>query len=643
MSITSELNQTLAEAFRAGGFEASAARAVRSQRADLADFQCNGAMAAARAAGKPPRAIAEDVAARLQTRRDLFAEVSVAGPGFINMRLLDSYLGAQAGALLDDPGQGYDPAGRKPRRVVIDFSGPNIAKEMHAGHLRATIIGESLQRILRFAGDDVTSDAHFGDWGTPMGMIIAELARQQPSLPYFDPAITSGYPAEPPVDIESLSALYREASARHKADRATADASRAATVGLQNRRPGYMTLWRHFRDVTFAAVRRNYGRLGIHFDLWLGESDTADLQREIVAELRASGIAVESQGALVIPAGEAPSNTPRPPLILEKSDGGYMYGTFDIATVVQRVRDLHPELIVYVVDIRQAQHFEQVFAAVKLAGYARGVEFVHAANGTINGKDGKPFKTREGGVIRLEELLDIAHAKAMEELPASSETGMPAEALERLAEQISVAAIKFQDLKNNRLSDYIFDVDSFTKFEGKTGPYLQYAVVRCNAILAKAGNLTTTSSFLAGALSSSSPVSSSSAKAADLFHIETHSAADPRVEPEDDRTGLNQVILSNPAERALALELLGFPAALEAAAAGYEPSVIAEHAFVAAQAYSTFYASSPVLTEADPALRASRMRLVAIVRRHLTLCLDLLGIEAPQMMPNRRSTAGETA
>ena len=464
------LNQTLSEAFAGGGYDTAHARAVRSQRADLADYQCNGAMAVAKAAGKPPRAIAEDIAERLKAHTDLFAEISVAGPGFINMRITDAALGASAGALLDDPHQGYDPTAHESRRVIIDFSGPNIAKEMHAGHLRAIIIGESLQRLLRFAGDQVTSDAHFGDWGTPMGMIIAELQRQQPGLPYFDPAITGDYPAKPPIDIEGLSALYREASMRHKEDTAIADASRQATVDLQNKRPGYIALWQHFRDVTFAAVRRNYGRLGIHFDLWLGESDTADLQRRIVEELSANGTAVESQGALVIAMEETETNTPKPPLILRKSDGGYMYGTFDLATILQRVQNYHPDLIVYVVDVRQAQHFAQVFKAAELAGYAKGVAFKHAANGTINGIDGKPFKTRAGGVMRLEDLLDLAHDKAMEELPSEAESGMSAEALSRLAEQISVAAIKFQDLKNNRTSDYIFDVDSFTKFEGKTGP-----------------------------------------------------------------------------------------------------------------------------------------------------------------------------
>ncbi len=592
MSVSAQLDQLLIDTFTLAGYEPQAARAVRSQRADLADYQCNGAMAAAKTAGKPPRAIAEDIAERLKARTDLFSDVSVAGPGFINLRLQDGWIGERAGALLDDPKQGYDPATHKPRKVIIDFGGPNIAKEMHAGHLRTAILGESLQRILRFLGDHVVSDVHFGDWGTPMGMIIAELEREQPGLPYFDPAITTGYPSDTPIDIEGLSELYRRASTRFKEDEAIRKQAREVTDELQRKRPGYYALWQHFRTVTFEAVKRNYDRLGIHFDWWLGESDTADMLRDMVEELKRKGIAVESEGAIVIPSPKGTPEKPEAPLILEKSDGGFTYGTTDIATIIQRVRDFAPQLELHVVDNRQSQYFELMFHAAKIAGYAPGVDLRHISYGTINGKDGKPFKTREGGVMRLEELLDIAHARAMEELPEASESGMNAEALNRLADQISVAAIKFQDLKNNRLSDYIFDVDSFAKFEGKTGPYLQYAVVRCNAILAKAG---------------APPVAGS-------------------------------VAISNAAERSLVLELLAFPAALNAAVAGFEPSLIAEHAFSVAQAYSTFYASSPVLNESDPDLKASRLRLVAVVRRHMTLCLDLLGIEAPEMMPSRKST-----
>ena len=620
MSLTDKIDRVVFQAFEAAGYDAKNARAVRSQRAELADYQSNGAMAAAKLAGKPPRVIADDIAARLKAHTDLFADVTVAGPGFINLKLNDEWISDEAASLLGDPRQGYDPASHKPRRVVIDFSGPNIAKEMHAGHLRSTILGESLQRILRLAGDTVISDAHFGDWGTPMGMIIAELAHEQPDLSYFDSAVTSDYPAERPIDIEELSALYRRASTRNKENEDARKISRDATLDLQNRRPGYIALWDHFRMVTFKAIGLNYERLGIHFDLWYGESNTADLQKEIVEELRERGIAIESQGALVIPVEEN-----KPPLILVKSDGGYIYGTFDLATVLDRVRSLQPDVIVYVVDIRQAQHFSQVFKAADITGYAPGVEFVHAANGTINGKDGKPFKTREGGVIRLEELLDLGHAKAMEELPAISEAGLSAEALSKLAEQISIAAIKFQDLKNNRASDYIFDVDSFTKFEGKTGPYLQYAIVRCNAILAKADALTSPST---GEVDSSKRSEELAGEGAD-FNL----TPSPNPLP----LGRGLIMITNASERALILELLAFPTALKAAVAGYEPSIIADHAYNVAQTYSSFYASSHVLNETDAALRDSRLRLVAIVKQHLTLCLNLLGIEAPEMMPNRRS------
>ena len=431
---------------------------------------------------------------------------------------------------------------------------------------------------------------HFGDWGTPMGMIIAELHQEQPALPYFNPAITDGYPDAPPVDIEGLSALYRRASIRGKEDEAARQEARIATAELQAGRPGYLALWRHFRSVTFAAVRRNYERLDVSFDLWLGESDVAELTAGLVEKLAAGGLAVRSEGALVIP-----SNDPdAPPLILEKSDGGYTYGATDIATIAHRQVNLAPDLMLYVVDARQSQHFEQVFEAAKGAGLAPGVEFRHIPFGTINGKDGKPFKTRAGGIIRLEDLLDFASDKAVQELPEADAAGLSATAMETLAAQISIAAIKFQDLRNNRQSDYVFDLDSFAKFEGKTGPYLQYAVVRCNAILAKAEN-------------TPSP---------------------------------GAVSVASQSERGLALELLAFPAALEGALAKYEPSLIAEHAYNVAQAYSSFYAECPVLTEADPSLREARLRLVTVVKQDLTLCLGLLGIEAPEMMPSRSMRTG---
>ena len=593
MTLSRNIDTALAHAFAAAGINSAPVRAVRSQRPDLADYQCNDCMALARTVGLAPRTLADSIANALRDRADLFAVVEVAGPGFINLRLTEAALSVAADGLLDDDRQGHAPIAM-PERVVLDFGGPNIAKEMHVGHLRSAIIGDALQRVLRFAGHHVVSDVHFGDWGTPYGMLIRELEHEQPALPYFDVAKTDGYPPEPPLDIEALSALYRRAAARFKEDPAAREAARIATAALQEHRPGYLALWRHFRDVSFAAVRRNYDALDVHFDLWLGESDVADILPGMIDSLRARGIAEESEGALVIPLADADATRPQPPLILEKSDGGYTYGATDLATIVARVRDQQAQRIVYVVDNRQSQHFEQVFRASAMAWLAPGVELRHVAFGTVNGADGKPFKTRAGGVMRLEDLLSFARDKASEELPETAE-GID---LARLADEISVAAIKFQDLKNNRRSDYVFDTETFARFQGKTGPYLQYAVARANAILRR--------------------------------------AAEVGAEP-------GAVVVENAEERALILGLLEFPRAVDASLSDYEPSVLAEHAFTLAQAFSAFYTTSPVLApDVADATRAARLALVAIVKRQLTLCLSLLGIATPEQMPSRRAAVTET-
>ncbi|MBI1363944.1 MAG: arginine--tRNA ligase [Proteobacteria bacterium] len=590
-SLKEILDTTLKGIFTEAGFDTRYAEAVVSARPDLADYQCNAAMPLGKAMGKNPREVGQAIADKL-AGVDGLEKVELAGPGFINIRFSDAYLSQAANTLMTDSRQGCATP-KKKRKTVVDYGGPNIAKEMHVGHLRAAIIGESVKRVRAFGGDEAVGDVHFGDWGTPMGMLIAQLQQEHPDLPYFSTVPQNAYPDEPPMDIEELGALYRRAAARFKTEPDMQDAARQATFELQQGRPGYMALWKHFKDVSVTAVKRNYDRMGIHFELWLGESDVNDRLAPMVEDLKARGIAVESDGATVVPLDDGTSNKPQPPLILQKSDGAYTYAATDLATIAQRVEELHADTILYVVDKRQSQHFEQVFTVARKAGIApEGLEITHVGFGTINGADGKPFKTRDGGVMRLEDLLTTANGKARENLPDT--TPENATEVEKLAEQISVAAIKFQDMKGNRESDYVFDTEAFAKFEGKTGPYLQYAIARTNALLRRA---------------------------------DTEGAA------------LADVTITTPEERELVLGLLRFPEAVERAYTKCEPSELSAHAFELGQKFSRFYTECPIMAERDRALRGSRLSLTKLVGNQQRLCLDLLGIEAPERMLTREREA----
>ena len=586
-SLKDLLDGTLRSIFDEAGYDPRYAEAVVSARPDLADYQCNAAMPLGKAMGKNPREVGEVIAEKLKAV-DGLEKVELAGPGFINISFSDDYLAQAANALVDDARHGHLPK-KKKRKTVVDYGGPNIAKEMHVGHLRAAIIGESVKRIHRFGGDEAVGDVHFGDWGTPMGMLIAQLKEENPNLPYFNAMPDNAYPKEPPMDIEELGALYRRAAARFKEDDTAKEAARVATFELQQGNSGYMALWQHFKEVSVQAVKRNYDRMGIHFELWLGESDVHDRLAPMVDDLKARGIAVESDGALVVPLDDGTSNKPQPPLILQKSDGGYTYAATDLATIQQRVQELEADTILYVVDKRQSQHFEQVFKVAHMAGIApEGLDMQHVGFGTINGKDGKPFKTRDGGVMRLEDLLESANQKARENLPDVTPNNI--DEVDKLAEQISVAAIKYQDMKGNRESDYVFDTDAFARFEGKTGPYLQYATARTNALLRRA---------------------------------------------EAEHADLAPVHITTPEERDLALALLRFPEAVDRAYEKNEPSELSLHAFELGQKFSRFYNECPIMAEQDPTLRGSRLTLTKLVGDQQRLCTQMLGIETPERMLTR--------
>ncbi len=585
-SLSSLLSEITGRAFAAEGLDPSFGKVTVSNRPDLAQFQCNGAMAAAKTAKQPPRAIAEKVAARLKDD-PTFREVTLAGPGFINLHVTDAYLAEHTNGLRADARLGMPPTA-SPRTVVLDYGGPNIAKPMHVGHLRAGIIGDSLRRIYKFVGDQTVGDVHMGDWGLQMGMLISELEIRRPELPYFDKDFAGPYPKDSPVTLGELDAMYPKASADSKSDPARMERSRQATVELQDGRPGYRALWQHFFNISVAAMERDYGNLGVYFDLWKGEACVHDLIAPMIELMKSKGIVEESDGAEVVRVAEEADKREIPPLILVKSDGAFMYSTTDLATIVDRVNCQNPDLSLYVVDHRQELHFVQVFRAAKKAGINGKGELIHLGYGTMNGTDGKPFKTRAGGVMRLDDLFQMVTDEALKKL---GEHGLGAEYDEAekldIAHKVGVSALKFADLSNNPIANYVFDLDRFSRFEGKTGPYLLYAAVRVKSLLRKAR--------------------------------EQNDIPAAVLPPE-------------PGERDLLLMLGQMPDAIQAAYSELAPNKIADFAFTLAQTFSAYYANFHVLSETNAALRHSRLAVAELVMKELELCLELLGIATPERM-----------
>jgi arginyl-tRNA synthetase len=579
------LGAALAAAFEAEGLGAQFGRVGASDRPDLADFQGNGALAAAKAAGRNPREIAAAVAARLADE-PLLASVEIAGPGFINLRVSAQGLAARANAIAADPRCGAEQAA-VPRRVIVDYGGPNVAKELHVGHLRSSIIGESLKRLYRFRGDEVVGDAHFGDWGFQMGLLIIAAGDDDPRWRAIAEGEGADDSALADLGLEVLERLYPMAAARAKEDTDYRDRARRATADLQAGRPGYLRLWRHFTRVTRVALERDFHTLGIDFDLWKGESDVQPLIEPMVEALEDKGLLEADQGAMIVRVARPGDKRELPPLLVVSSEGSAMYGTTDLATIVDRAA-FRPDLVIYCVDQRQADHFEQVFRAAVMAGYAAEGVLEHVGFGTMNGPDGKPFKTRAGGVLKLRDLIDMVLEKARERL---HEAGLGADLtsadFEETARKVAVAALKFADLQNFRGTSYIFDLDRFSSFEGKTGPYLLYQSVRIKSLLRKAA---------------------------------------------EEGAAAGEILVGEPAERELALLLDGFDHAAFEAYDKKAPNFIAEHAYRLAQAFSRFYAACPVLAAADAATRASRLGLASATLRQLEAALALLGIETPERM-----------
>ena len=573
----------VAAAFAAAGYDPAYGRVTVSNRPDLCEYQCNGAMPAAKVYRKAPIQIASDVAARL-AGDGTFSEVQAAMPGFLNLKLdgqwLAGYLEQMRGA--DRFGVEADP---KAGTVVIDYGGANVAKPLHIGHLRSTIIGESIKRIQRFFGNETVGDTHLGDWGLQMGLIIAELQARQPDLCYFDDSFTGPYPTEAPFTMADLEEMYPTASAKSKTDEAFAARAHDATVFFQQGRPGYYALWRHIMAVSLPDLRKIYDRLGVSFESWLGESDAQPYIPEMLREMDEKGVLVESEGARVIEVREETDTKEVPPCILIKSDGATLYATTDLATIKQRMQTWAPGRIVYVVDKRQSLHFEQVFRSARKAGLVTPeTELRHVGFGTMNGKDGKPFKTRSGGVMRLETLInditDFVRAKVVENNLVGGED------VEQTTAKIAMAALKYGDLMNAPTKDYIFDLDRFAAFEGNTGPYILYTIVRIKSILGRYGAWED--------LPLAAPL--------------TREAKD------------------------LMLGLTRFADAMELSYRDYAPNAVCAYIYELAGYANKFYHETHILTEEDPEKQKGYIALIGLTKRVLETCIDLLGFEAPEKM-----------
>lgn len=598
--LATQLARVCSAAFEAEGLEPRWGAVKQSDRPELADFQCNGCMGAAKQAGMNPRELAAKVAPRI-SEHEAVDRVDVAGPGFLNISISNAALGAQAAAIGEDLRAGGGSL-EQAESVVIDFGGPNVAKPMHVGHLRSAVIGDTLVRLLRFLGDDVTGDVHLGDWGLQMGLLIVAVMDEQPDLPYFDAANTGPFPETPPVTMDDLSRLYPMASTRSKEDEAYAKRAQAAVAEMQAGRPGYRALLNHFIDVSVAALKVDYGFLDVSFDLWKGESDVDPLIAPMIEALKSAGYAKQDDGAWIIDIAKDGENVesvgkdgqmrlknPMPPFMLVNSRGATGYHATDLATIKDRVDTIDPDRILYVVDQRQALHFEQVYRAADKVGYLAKDRLEHLGFGTVNGADGKPFKTREGGTLRLADLNQMALDEATKRI---GETGLSGDIGDQekgeIGKLVARAALRFADLQNQRTTNYVFDLERFTSFEGKTGPYLLYAAVRMKALLRRA---------------------------------------------EAEGIAPGPIDIAAPEERKLVLALDGFALALHLAREKRMPHYVCEHVYGLSQAFSAFYSACPIFKDGvDAAARASRIALCKTVLHQLEAGLGILGITAPERM-----------
>ncbi|MBD5491211.1 MAG: arginine--tRNA ligase [Lachnospiraceae bacterium] len=586
------ISEEMKKAFEEAGYDRELGRVTLSNRPDLCEFQCNGAMAGAKKYHKAPLVIAQEVSDKL-TGSDVFGEVSAVAPGFLNLKITEAFIKSYLNEMAKSEKFGLTTP-VNPKKIIIDYGGPNVAKPLHVGHLRSAIIGESIKRICRYAGHEVIGDIHLGDWGLQMGLIITELQKRQPDLIYFDDSYEGEYPAEAPFTISELEEIYPTASAKSKEDEAYKADAMEATYKLQSGVRGYRALWQHIINVSVADLKKNYENLNVTFDLWKGESDVHDIIPGMVEEMKKGGYAYESDGALVVDVKKETDTKEVPPCMILKSDGASLYNTTDLATILDRMENYHPDKLIYLTDKRQELYFEQVFRCARKTGLVNeDTELLHIGFGTMNGKDGKPFKTRDGGVMRLENLIREIKEEMIRKIRENAETKgyeVDEEAASETAKIVGLAAIKYGDLSNQASKDYIFDMDRFTSFEGDTGPYILYTIVRIKSILNKYT---------------------------------------------EQGRGLTDLVIGEPvndSEKSLMLELAKYNTTMEAACEEAAPHKICAYIYDLANAFNHFYHETKILTEEDEQKKESWIALLTLTRDVLEVCIDLLGFSAPERM-----------
>lgn len=582
------LNAEVKEAFEKAGYEKEFGTVTLSNRPDLCQYQCNGALAAAKKFKKAPIMIANDVVALLESS-ETFGEITAIMPGFINIKVSDAFLASYVNEMNQDDRFGCEKT-ENPRKVIVDYGGPNIAKPLHVGHLRSAIIGESIKRIGKFMGDEMIGDVHLGDWGLQMGLIITELKKRQPELVYFDENYTGEYPEEAPFTISELEEIYPYANAYSKEHPEYREEAMNATFLLQSGRRGYKALWNHILNVSIADLKRNYENLNVSFELWKKESDAQPYIPDMVKYLKDNGYAYISEGALVVDVKEETDTKEVPPCMILKSDGSSLYNTTDLATMVERRKLFNPDAITYVVDKRQELYFTQVFRCAKKTKILdEDTKLTFLGFGTMNGKDGKPFKTRDGGVMRLENLIkeidDAVYEKVM------SNRDIPEEEARNIAKVVGLAAIKYGDLSNQASKDYIFDLDRFTSFEGNTGPYILYTIVRIKSILTKYKN--------------------------EIGQLPTDATIKPAF---------------NDSERDLMLGIVKFNEVIQNAYQENAPHKVCQYIYELSNAFSKFYHETKIISEENKEQQNSWITLISLTEAILNQCIDLLGLEAPERM-----------
>ena len=574
-------------AFEKAGYDKQYAKVTLSNRPDLCEYQCNGAMAAVKVYRKAPIMIANDVVAALEGSMCI-EKVEAVNPGFINITLDAEFVASYLKKMNTEDKLGVGEPEHK-KTIMVDYGGANVAKALHVGHLRPAIIGESVKRIGRYVGHEVIGDVHLGDWGSQMGLVMMELKRRQPELPYFDESFEGEYPTESPFTIEELGEIYPTASAYAKENEEFKEAALQATYQLQNGHRGYTALWRHIMDVSLPDLKQNYSNLNVEFDLWKGEADAKPYIADMVEYLKKEGYAHEDQGALVVDVKEETDTKEIPPCMILKSDGAALYATTDLATLVEREKVYKPDQVIYVTDKRQEMHFEQVFRCAKKTGIVRPeTELKHIGFGTMNGKDGKPFKTRDGGVMRLSELVGDINSKMYEKIVENH--AIEENEAKETAKKVGLAALKYGDLSNQAAKDYVFDVDRFISFEGNTGPYILYTIVRIKSILNK-------------------------------YEETGNKVADCQIQNSESAS-----------EKALMLEVAKFNLVMENAYEELAPHKVCAYIYDLANAFNRFYHETKILSEENETRKAGFIALLAITKRVLEACIDVLGFEAPERM-----------